>query len=47
MVYSSCNARSLAVDLAALPGHRVVEARLFDMFPQTRHHEVIVLLERR
>lgn len=47
VVYSSCNARSLAIDLAALPGHRVVEARLFDMFPQTRHHEVIVLLERR
>lgn len=47
VVYSSCNARSLAVDLAELPGHRVVEARLFDMFPQTRHHEVIVLLERR
>lgn len=47
VVYSSCNAHSLAIDLAALPGHRVVEARLFDMFPQTRHHEVIVLLERR
>lgn len=47
VIYSSCSARSLATDLAGLAGHRVVEARLFDMFPQTRHHEVIVLLERR
>lgn len=47
VVYSSCNATSLARDLAALPGYRVVRARLFDMFPQTRHHEVAVLLRRR
>lgn len=47
VIYSSCSARSLATDLAGLAGHRVVEARLFDMFPQTRHHEVIMLLERR
>lgn len=46
VVYSSCNAASLARDLDALPGYRVTRARLFDMFPQTRHHEVIVLLER-
>lgn len=46
VMYSSCDARSLARDLAALPGYRVVRARLFDMFPQTRHHEVMVLLER-
>ena len=47
VVYSSCNATSLARDLAGLPGHRVVRAGLFDMLPQTRHHEVIALLERR
>lgn len=47
LIYSSCNATSLARDLAHLPRHRVVRARLFDMFPQTRHHEVMVLLERR
>lgn len=47
VIYSSCNARSLAADLAALPGYRVTRARLFDMFPQTQHHEVAVLLERR
>ncbi len=47
VVYSSCNARSLAADLAAMPHLRVSRARLFDMFPQTSHHEVMVLLERR
>ncbi|GAA2743439.1 23S rRNA (uracil(747)-C(5))-methyltransferase RlmC [Terrabacter aerolatus] len=46
VVYSSCNVDSLARDLAAMPSLRAVEARLFDMFPQTSHHEVAVLLER-
>ena len=47
VVYSSCDARSLARDLAAMPSLRVRRARLFDMFPQTTHHEVLVDLERR
>lgn len=47
VIYSSCRAASLAKDLAAMPGYRVTRARLFDMFPQTRHHEVIVRLDRR
>ena len=47
VVYSSCSAASLAKDIAAMPGYRVTRARLFDMFPQTRHHEVIVRLDRR
>lgn len=46
VVYSSCNVTTLAQDLAAMPGFRVAEARLFDMFPQTAHHEVMVRLER-
>ena len=46
VTYSSCNVDSLARDLAMLPSYRAREARLFDMFPQTSHHEVIVLLER-
>jgi 23S rRNA (uracil747-C5)-methyltransferase len=46
VVYSSCNVDSLARDLAAMPSFRAREARLFDMFPQTAHHEVAVLLER-
>lgn len=46
VLYSSCNLDSLARDLAAMPSLRPREARLFDMFPQTAHHEVAVLLER-
>lgn len=46
IVYSSCNAASLAGDVAAMPSFRVSRARLFDMFPQTHHHEVLVHLER-
>lgn len=46
VIYSSCNAETLARDLSALPGYRVRRARFFDMFPQTWHHEVMVLLER-
>lgn len=47
VVYSSCNAVSLARDLAAMGSFAVREARVFDMFPQTTHYEVAVLLERR
>lgn len=46
VVYSSCNAVSLARDLAAMPSLRPVRARVLDMFPQTTHYEVITLLER-
>ncbi|MDE9367387.1 methyltransferase domain-containing protein [Luteipulveratus sp. YIM 133132] len=46
LLYSSCNATSLARDLAAMPSYVVRRARLFDMFPQTAHHEVVTLLER-
>lgn len=47
VIYSSCNPATLAADLARMPSLRAVEARLFDMFPQTSHVEVAVLLERR
>lgn len=46
VVYSSCNATSLARDLAAMPSLRPRRIRVFDMFPQTAHYEVMVLLER-
>jgi len=46
IVYSSCNAVTLARDLAALPSYRPVAGRVFDMFPQTRHAETMVLLQR-
>ncbi|WP_377642488.1 methyltransferase domain-containing protein [Oryzobacter terrae] len=47
LVYSSCHLGSLARDLGAMPSWRPVEARVFDMFPQTTHLETAVLLERR
>lgn len=46
LIYSSCNAESLARDLAAMPAFRPREARLLDMFPHTRHHELLLLAER-
>jgi 23S rRNA (uracil747-C5)-methyltransferase len=46
VVYSSCNATSLARDLALMPSLRPREARVLDMFPHTAHYEVAVLLER-
>ena len=46
LIYSSCNAESLARDLAQMPSLRPVEARVLDMFPHTTHYEVLVLLTR-
>ncbi|NKX49475.1 methyltransferase domain-containing protein, partial [Arthrobacter deserti] len=46
VIYSSCNAESLARDLAAMPSFTARQARLLDMFPQSSHYEVMVLLER-
>lgn len=46
VIYSSCNAESLAKDLALMPSLSPRIARVFDMFPQTDHYEVMVLLER-
>lgn len=47
LIYSSCLMESLARDLALLDRYRVVEARMLDLFPHTRHYETIVFLERR
>jgi 23S rRNA (uracil747-C5)-methyltransferase len=46
VLYSSCNAESLARDLAAMPSLRPARAQLFDMFPHTAHFETMVLLQR-
>ena len=46
VVYSSCNVTTLARDLAKMPSLIPHQARLFDMFPQTDHHEVMVRLRR-
>ena len=46
VVYSSCHAGSLARDLAVMPSLRPRRAQVLDMFPQTAHYELLVLLER-
>lgn len=46
VLYSSCNAQTLATDLAAMPSLRPLRGQLLDMFPNTGHYEVLVLLER-
>lgn len=46
ILYSSCNAATLAEDLKRLSGYRVVRVQLFDMFPHTPHCEVLVELRR-
>jgi 23S rRNA (uracil747-C5)-methyltransferase len=47
LLYSSCNPESLARDLADLASYEPVRGRLLDMFPQTPHAEVLLLLSRR
>ncbi|HKS32809.1 MAG TPA: 23S rRNA (uracil(747)-C(5))-methyltransferase RlmC, partial [Enterobacteriaceae bacterium] len=44
IVYSSCNAQSMARDFQFLPGYRIARVQLFDMFPHTAHYEVLTLL---
>ncbi|MCL2849611.1 MAG: methyltransferase domain-containing protein [Micrococcales bacterium] len=46
VLYSSCHLPSLVADLAAMPALNPVRARVLDMFPQTAHAEVLVLLAR-
>ncbi len=47
ILYSSCQAETLARDLGALPAYHIVKAQLFDMFAHTAHYETLVLLRRR
>lgn len=46
VIYSSCNPKSLAADLALMPSLHPVRMRMFDMFPQTKHVEVLCHLKR-
>ena len=46
MLYSSCNAETLAQDLSRMPGYRLARVQLSDMFPHTSHYEVLVKLTR-
>ncbi|MDO5644612.1 MAG: methyltransferase [Dermabacter sp.] len=47
LVYSTCNPRTLAADLAWMPQYTPRSARLVDMFPHTGHNEAVVLLGRK
>ena len=46
IIYSSCNAQTMARDISSLSGYRVERVQLFDMFPHTAHYEVLALLIR-
>ncbi|WJV65355.1 23S rRNA (uracil(747)-C(5))-methyltransferase RlmC [Pectobacteriaceae bacterium CE70] len=46
ILYSSCNAQTMAKDMAMLADYQAVRIQLFDMFPHTAHYEVLTLLQR-
>lgn len=46
LLYSSCNAQTMANDFAYLQHYALKKIQLFDMFPHTAHYEVLTLLER-
>ena len=46
LLYSSCNAQTLAQDLAALTDYKLLKVQLFDMFAHSNHYEVLTLLQR-
>lgn len=47
IMYSSCNATSLAKDLEWLKSYECVKVQLFDMFPHTEHYETLVHLKKK
>ncbi|MDF7681313.1 23S rRNA (uracil(747)-C(5))-methyltransferase RlmC [Enterobacteriaceae bacterium ESL0689] len=47
IIYSSCNAKTMAQDIVRLSDYRIERAQLFDMFPHTAHYEVLTLLVRK
>lgn len=44
LLYSSCQAETMANDITALKDYRIERVQLFDMFPHTTHYEVLALL---
>ncbi|SFU78323.1 23S rRNA (uracil(747)-C(5))-methyltransferase RlmC [Xenorhabdus koppenhoeferi] len=44
VLYSSCNAQTMAKDIAMLKQYRIEKVQLFDMFPHTAHYETLALL---
>lgn len=47
ILYSSCNAVTMGKDLQHLTHYQPKKIQLFDMFPNTAHYEVLMLLEQR
>lgn len=47
LIYSSCNAETMAKDFVSLTNYRLEKIQLFDMFPHTAHYEVLTLLCRK
>ncbi|MEQ2025999.1 23S rRNA (uracil(747)-C(5))-methyltransferase RlmC [Xenorhabdus szentirmaii] len=46
ILYSSCNAQTMAKDITLLKQYRIEKVQLFDMFPHTEHYEALALLVR-
>lgn len=46
LIYSSCNAETMAKDFASLSDYELKKVQLFDMFPHTAHYETLTLLKR-
>ncbi|MBD2796959.1 23S rRNA (uracil(747)-C(5))-methyltransferase RlmC [Xenorhabdus sp. 18] len=44
VLYSSCNAQTMAKDITMLKQYRIEKVQLFDMFPHTEHYETLTLL---
>ncbi|MGP2515430.1 23S rRNA (uracil(747)-C(5))-methyltransferase RlmC [Yersinia sp. 2545 StPb PI] len=44
ILYSSCNAQTMAKDISLLADYHIERVQLFDMFPHTAHYEVLILL---
>lgn len=47
IIYSSCNANSLAADLTLLDNYQLLRVQLFDLFAHSSHYEVLTLLQQR
>ena len=47
LIYSSCNAQTMAKDFEALTNYALCKVQLFDMFPHTAHYEVLTLLAKK
>lgn len=47
LIYSSCNAETMAKDFENLTAYELTKVQLFDMFPHTAHYEVLTMLLKR